>query len=114
MYQNRCCDSAMSVRLREPARITTDNAESMKGISKAIIWCSARIPPMKGYLLLLAHENNKAIKGKNPSIANTAISPTLLSETTHPGATGINATTAAAVAAKAIGDIQNIGLSAPD
>ncbi len=69
---------------------------------------------MNGYLLLLAHENSKAISGKNPSIANTATSPTLVFETTQPGATGINATTAAAVATNAMGAAQNIGLSAPD
>src|SRR6266568_5785295 len=112
--QNGCCDVAICVRLSEPAKITTESAERMKGISKAIIWCNARNPPMNGYLLLLAHENSRAINGKNPSIANTAISPTFVFETTQPGATGINATTAAAVATNAIGAAQNIGLSAPD
>jgi hypothetical protein len=53
---------------------------------------------MKGYLLLLAHENKRAIKGKKPSIANTAINPTLVFDSTQPGAVGIKATTAAAVA----------------
>ena len=63
---------------------------------------------------MLAHENSNAINGKNPRIANTAIMPTLTSAATHPGATGINATTAAAVATNAIGAAQKIGLSAPD
>ena len=69
---------------------------------------------MNGYLLLLAHENNNAINGKKPSIAKTAINPTSTSATTQPGATGINATTAAAVATNNIGANQNMGLSAPE
>jgi hypothetical protein len=69
---------------------------------------------MNGYLLLLAHENSSAINGKNPRIANTAIRPTFTFAPTHPGAAGINATTAAAVATYAIGAAQKIGLSAPD
>src|SRR5919197_493434 len=69
---------------------------------------------MNGYLLLLAHENSSAINGKNPRIANTAIRPTLTLAPTHPGATGINATTAAAVATYPIGAAQKMGLSAAD
>src|ERR687897_173618 len=104
----------MSVRFNDPARITTGRAERMNGISNAIIWCNARSPPMNGYLLLLAHENKSAIRGKNPKNAKTAIIPTSRSATTHPGAAGINDTTAAAVTTKATGAVQNIGLSAPD
>ena len=63
---------------------------------------------------MLAHEKSNAINGKKPSIANTATSPTFELDTTHPGAAGINATTAAAVATNAIGAVQNITLSAPD
>ena len=69
---------------------------------------------MNGYLLLLAHENKSAISGKNPRNANIAIIPTSRSATTHPGAAGINDTTAADVTTKAIGAVQNISLSAPD
>ena len=69
---------------------------------------------MNGYLLLLAQENNNANNGKNPKNAKTAIRPTFTLATTHPGATGINATTAADVATNATGVAQKIGLSAPD
>src|ERR1044072_4409110 len=69
---------------------------------------------MYGYLLLIVQENKNAINGKKPSIAKTAINPTSTSATTQPGATGINATTAAAVATNIIGANQNIGLSAPE
>src|SRR6476469_8772617 len=69
---------------------------------------------MNGYLLLLAHENNNAINGKKPRIANTARRPTLILATTHPGATGINAVTAAAAATNATGEAQKIGLSDPE
>src|ERR687894_1395445 len=69
---------------------------------------------MNGYLLLLAQENNNAISGKNPRMANTATIPTSRSATTQPGAAGIKAVTAAAVATKAIGAAQKIGLSAPE
>jgi hypothetical protein len=68
---------------------------------------------MNGYLLLLAHENKSAIRGKNPKNANTAIMPTSRSATTHPGAAGINDITAADVTTKATGAAQNISLSAP-
>ena len=37
IYQYGCCAFAMSVRLREPDKITTESAERKKGISKAII-----------------------------------------------------------------------------
>ena len=114
MYQYGCCAEAISLKFNEPDNITTDNADKIKGISNAIIWCKALKPPMKGYLLLLAQENNKARSGKNPKNAKTAIRPTLIFATTHPGATGISAATAAAVATNIIGAAQNIGLSAPD
>ena len=38
--------------------MTTDSADRINGISKAMSWCRARRPPMKGYLLLLAHEKS--------------------------------------------------------
>src|SRR5918998_1574776 len=57
---------------------------------------------------------NNAISGKNPRMANTATIPTSRSATTQPGAAGIKAVTAAAVATKAIGAAQKIGLSAPE
>ena len=38
--------------------MTTDNADRINGISKVMSWCRARSPPMKGYLLLLAHEKS--------------------------------------------------------
>ena len=63
---------------------------------------------MNGYLLLLAHENNSAINGKNPRIANTAIIPTSTFAATHPGAAGIRATTAAAAATNAMGATQKL------
>jgi len=69
---------------------------------------------MNGYLLLLAQENSSAISGKNPKNAKTAIMPTSRSATTHPGAAGISATTAAEVTTKATGAVQKISLSAPD
>src|SRR5215813_12783640 len=112
--QYGCCAVAISVKFKEPDNITTDSADRIKGISNAIIWCRARSPPMNGYLLLLAHENNKAIIGKKPKKANTAIIPTLIFATTHPGATGISATTAVAVTTNNIGAAQKIGLSAPE
>ena len=114
IFQNIYCDLAISVRLRDDDKITTGKADKKNGISKAIIWWRALNPPMNGYLLLLAHENNNAINGKNPSIAKAAINPTSTSATTQPDATGINATTAAAVATNIIGANQNIGLSAPE
>src|ERR687889_2174564 len=108
------CDSTTSVRLSVPDNSTTESAESMNGISKAIIWCRALSPPMNGYLLLLAHEKSKAMSGKKPRIAKTANNPTSISATTHPGAAGISATTAAAVATNAMGAAQKIILSAPE
>src|SRR5687767_14698888 len=69
---------------------------------------------MNGYLLLLAHENNSAIRGKNPQIAKIAIMPTSNSTTTQPGAADIWAVTAAAVATKAMGAAQKMGLAAPE
>src|SRR5437867_7221622 len=107
-------DSTMPVRLSVPDRMTTESADRMNGISNAIIWCSARRPPMNGYLLLLAQENSRAISGKNPSIAKTASRPTSVSATTYPGAAGMRATTAAAVETNMIGAAQNMGLSAPE
>src|SRR5215207_4275202 len=91
MNQYGCCASAIPDKLRVPAKSTADRAERINGISKAISWCNARSPPMNGYLLLLAHENNSAISGKNPRIANTATIPTSRSATTQPGAAGIRA-----------------------
>ena len=93
--------------------MTTDSADRINGISKAMSWCSARSPPMKGYLLLLAHEKSTSINGKNPKIAKATIRPTSILETTQPGATGMRQTTAAAAATNAIGAAQNIGLSPP-
>ena len=55
---------------------------------------------MNGYLLLLDQEKSSAINGKNPNIAKMARRPTSRSETTQPGATGIRAVKAAAVATK--------------
>ncbi len=91
------------MNLRDDDKITTGKADKKNGISKAIIWWRALNPPMNGYLLLLAHENNNAINGKKPNIAKAAINPTSTSATTQPGATGINATTAAEVATNSIG-----------
>jgi hypothetical protein len=108
IFQIIYCDLAISVRLRDDDSKTTGNADKKNGISKAIIWWRALSPPMKGYLLLLAHENNNAINGKKPSIAKTAINPTSTSATTQPGATGINATSSAAVSTKIIGAYQNM------
>ena len=69
---------------------------------------------MNGYLLLLAQEKSRAISGKKPRIAKTASRPTSMSATTHPGAAGIRAMTAAAVATNAMGAAQKIVLSAPE
>ena len=67
---------------------------------------------MKGNLLFAAHETITVIIGKKPITANTAIKPRSKSATTHPGATGIKATNAAAVATNKTGAAQNNGLSA--
>src|SRR5918993_1837301 len=114
IFQKIFWDLAISERLSDDDKITTGNADKKKGISKAIIWCRALNPPKNGYLLLLAHENSNAINGKKPNIAKAANSPTLTSATTHPEATGISATTAAAVDTNIIGANQNMGLSAPE
>ena len=55
---------------------------------------------MNGYLLLLDQEKRRASNGKKPSIAKMARRPTSRSETTQPGATGMRAVKAAAVATK--------------
>ena len=67
---------------------------------------------MKGNLEFADHADNIVMIGKNPITANTASNPTSKSATTHPGATGINATNAAAVPINKRGAAQNIGLSA--
>jgi len=67
---------------------------------------------MNGNLLLADQAERIVIIGKNPITANTAISPTSTSATTHPGVTGINATNAAAVATNKTGAAQKMGLSA--
>ena len=67
---------------------------------------------MKGNLLLADHAERIVIIGKNPITAKTASKPTSKSATTHPGATGIKATNAAAVATNNTGAAQNSGLSA--
>ena len=68
---------------------------------------------MNGNLLLADHAERIVMIGKNPITANTASRPTSKSATTHPpGATGINATNAAAVPTNKTGAAQNNGLSA--
>lgn len=67
---------------------------------------------MNGNLLFEDHAERMVMIGKNPIIAKTASRPTSTSATTHPGATGINATNAAAVATNITGAAQKIGLSA--
>ena len=70
------------------------------------------MPPINGNLLLEAHPAKMVIIGKNPITANTANKPKSMSATTHPGATGIRATNAPAVAANRTGTAQKSGLSA--
>ena len=70
------------------------------------------MPPINGYLLLADQADKTVIIGKNPITANTANNPKSMSATTQPGATGIRATNAAAVAANRTGAAQKIGLSA--
>ena len=70
------------------------------------------MPPINGNLLLEAHPAKMVIIGKNPITANTANKPKSMSATTHPGATGIRATNAPAVAANRTGAAQKSGLSA--
>ena len=67
---------------------------------------------MNGNLLLADHADTIVIIGKNPITAKTANRPKSMSATTHPGATGISATNAPAVAAKSTGAAQKRGLSA--
>ena len=68
---------------------------------------------MNGNLLLADHAERIVMIGKNPITAKTASRPTSKSATTHPpGATGINATNAAAVPTNNTGAAQNNGLSA--
>ena len=67
---------------------------------------------MNGNLLLEDHPAKMVIIGKNPITANTANKPKSMSATTQPGATGIRATNAAAVAANRTGAAQKSGLSA--
>ena len=67
---------------------------------------------MNGNLLLEDHADKMVIIGKNPITANTANKPKSISATTQPGATGISATKAPAVAANKTGAAQKIGLSA--
>src|SRR6476469_4158136 len=114
IFQKIFWDLAISDKFNDADKMTTGKADKKNGISKATIWCSALRPPMNGYLLLLAHENNNAISGKNPSIPNVAINPTFTFATTKPVATGINETTAAEVDTNNIGASQKIGLSAPE
>jgi len=58
---------------------------------------------MNGNLLFADHADRIVIIGKKPIMANTASKPTSKSATTHPGATGINETNAAAVATNKTG-----------
>ena len=67
---------------------------------------------MNGYLLFADHAERIVMIGKNPITAKNASKPKSISATTQPGATGINATNAAAVATKSTGAAQKIGLSA--
>jgi hypothetical protein len=67
---------------------------------------------MNGNLLFADHAERIVTIGKNPITANTASNPISTSATTQPGATGINATNAAADATKRTGAAQKIGLSA--
>ena len=70
------------------------------------------MPPMNGNLLFADHADRTVIIGKKPIMANTASNPTSKSAITHPGATGIKETNAAAVATNKTGAAQKIGLSA--
>ena len=73
----------------------------------------ALIPPMNGNLLFADHAERIVMIGKESYYSKyTAIRPKSISATTQPGATGINATNAAAVATKITGAAQKIGLSA--
>ena len=68
---------------------------------------------MNGNLLFADQADKIVMIGKNPIIAKTPSRPRSTSATTQPpGATGINATNAAAVATKITGAAQKIGLSA--
>ena len=67
---------------------------------------------MNGNLLFADHAERIVTIGKNPITANTPSSPMSTSATTQPGATGINATNAAADATKRTGAAQKMGLSA--
>ena len=57
---------------------------------------------MNGYLLFADHAERIVMIGKNPITANTPSNPKSISATTQPGATGINATNAAAVATRVL------------
>ena len=92
--------------------MTTPNKDKISGISNETIWNNARIPPMNGNLLFADHAERMVTIGKNPMTAKTASNPISTSATTQPGATGINATNAAADATNRTGAAQKIGLSA--
>ena len=67
---------------------------------------------MNGNLLFADHAERIVTIGKKPITAKTASNPISTSATTQPGATGINATNAAADATNRTGAAQKIGLSA--
>ena len=63
-------------------------------------------------MLFADHDARTVMIGKNPITAKTAIKPRSISATTQPGATGINATKAAAAPTNISGDRIKMGLSA--